>query len=92
MSSFLNLSNFLHYTLVYFISSYFSHTDITCTRRDYSGDIGAVFKKKPGPIEDAFIVFNTTYSSFAMGRIHNTTELIDLKVLNETIVSKYLEE
>ncbi|CAH1390114.1 unnamed protein product [Nezara viridula] len=61
--------------------------NITCTRRDYTDDVAAVFKENTGPISDAFVVFNTTYSSFAMGRIFNTTELNELKILNETVVN-----
>ncbi|XP_014273745.1 uncharacterized protein [Halyomorpha halys] len=57
----------------------------TCVRRDYEEDVAAVFKEEAGPLESASLVFNSTFQ-FLDGKISNVTELVNLRVLNETVV------
>ncbi|CAH1390113.1 unnamed protein product [Nezara viridula] len=57
----------------------------TCVRRDYEEEIAAVFRDEAGPIESAMLVFNSTFQ-YMEGKISNVTELVNLRVLNETVV------
>lgn len=56
-----------------------------CIRRDYEDSAAAIFMKDVGPIETAYLIFNSSIP-YSADNMLNVTDVTHLKLLNETTV------